>query len=70
MRTGLKIAIVTSGRSQRDVAAEIGMAESKLSSVIGGWCQPQPAERDALKRVLGVDDAAFENAGADMRGRR
>jgi transcriptional regulator with XRE-family HTH domain len=48
----LKIAIVESGRSQADVAADIGMHDTKLSMIVNGRREPSDAERKAIARVL------------------
>lgn len=52
MRVGLKLAILQSGKSQRQIAAEIHSTENRLSELVRGWVQPRDTERDALARVL------------------
>src|SRR5688572_13572126 len=52
MRVGLKLAILQSGKSQRQIAADIHSNENRLSELVRGWVQPRPSERDALARVL------------------
>lgn len=48
----LKIAIVESGLSQADVAADIGMHDTKLSLIVNGRRRPSEAEQKAIARVL------------------
>ncbi len=61
MRVGLKVAIVESGHTQREIAAEIHIPEGRLSSIVRGWTEPRPAEREALRELLHVGDAAFKS---------
>ncbi|MDO8209277.1 helix-turn-helix domain-containing protein [Conexibacter sp. CPCC 206217] len=51
--TPLKLAIVASGRSQRDVAAAVGISEFKLSRIVNRRAQPDTSTRAALARELG-----------------
>jgi len=64
MRMALKLAIVASGRPQRGIARASRMAENRLSEIVQGWVTPTATERDALKRVLQIDDTAFEDGAA------
>jgi transcriptional regulator with XRE-family HTH domain len=48
----LKIEILTSGQRQRQIAAKTGIAESRLSSIIGGWIEPRASERAAIADAL------------------
>jgi len=48
----LKIAIIESGRSQVDIAKEVGLHDTKLSFIVNGHREASPAERKALARVL------------------
>lgn len=50
--TPLKIAIVQSGRPQREIAAEAGMHESHLSRIVNGL-HADDATWERLARVLG-----------------
>jgi hypothetical protein len=59
MRLGLKVAIVQSGKSQRAISVETGIPESRLSSIVRGWIEPRTDERNALMRLLDVDEPAF-----------
>jgi transcriptional regulator with XRE-family HTH domain len=53
MRLELKIWILASNKSQRQVAAEADLSESRLSEIVRGWVEPRIDERQALARVLG-----------------
>ncbi|ADB50180.1 helix-turn-helix domain-containing protein [Conexibacter woesei] len=57
--TRLKLAIVASGRSQRDVAAAVGISEFKLSRIVNGRAQPDDATRAALARELASPRASL-----------
>lgn len=50
--TPLKLAIVESGRSQREVAAAVGISEFKLSRIVNRRARPGGDVRDALARAL------------------
>jgi plasmid maintenance system antidote protein VapI len=50
--TPLKLAIVASGRTQRDIAQEIGVDEGHLSRIVNGLHCSDPM-RDALCDALG-----------------
>jgi hypothetical protein len=50
----LKLAIVGTGKSQRQVAAETQrVTENRLSEIVNGWTEPRDEEKAALARVLG-----------------
>lgn len=72
MRKQLKLAILESGRSQRDIAAETRIPEAKLSSIVHGWTAPNPIERQALQDCLGVGIEAFtsDTPGLETRSLR
>ena len=53
MNVELKLAILKTGKSQRQIAAETGIPESRLSLLVRGWAQPRPNELEELARVLG-----------------
>ena len=61
MRLRLKTAILASGKTQRRVAADIGMPENRLSEIVRGWVTPSSDERERLVSALGqpVDDSLF-----------
>lgn len=61
MRMALKIAIIESHLTQRRLAREAGMPESRLSDIVRGWTIPRPDECAALARALGRPvDQLFE----------
>lgn len=51
--TRLKLAIVKSGQTQRWLAAESRVPESRLSTLANGWAEPREDERQAIAEVLG-----------------
>ena len=53
MRLNLKIAIVASGKSQRQIAAACNIPENRFSSIVHGWTDPRDAERAAIAAALG-----------------
>lgn len=52
MRVALKLAIFASGQSQRQIAAQTGIPENKLSAIVRGWRTPSDAEAALLANVL------------------
>jgi transcriptional regulator with XRE-family HTH domain len=54
MVSSLKLAILQAGRSQRRVAREAGIPETRLSQLVNGWAEPRADERVALARALGM----------------
>lgn len=52
--TKLKIAIVTSGRKQREIAAEIGTSEGRLSKIVLGQLHADDPTRRAIAHALRV----------------
>ncbi len=50
----LKLAIVASGKTQREVAAAAGTDEYRLSRIVNGREVPPPDLRSALADVVGV----------------
>jgi transcriptional regulator with XRE-family HTH domain len=52
MREALKIAIVRSGRTQRQIARECGIAENRLSAIVRGWFAPRPDEQERIAQAL------------------
>jgi transcriptional regulator with XRE-family HTH domain len=53
VRVGLKVAIVASQRTQRDIARAINGNENRLSEIVRGVVDPTQSERAALARELG-----------------
>ena len=69
MRIALKLAILQSGQSQRDVSAQTHIPEARLSSIIRGWVAPRPEERVALERCLRVGAEAFTSGSQGLETR-
>jgi hypothetical protein len=63
MLVDLKLAILKSGQSQRQIGVRTNIPEARLSSIVRGWVCPRNEERDALQRVLGISADAFEQVG-------
>jgi transcriptional regulator with XRE-family HTH domain len=63
-RIRLKVAIIESGRTQREVAHEIGVTENRMCGLITGAATPRPHEEEALSRLLGrpADELFAEGA--------
>lgn len=60
----LKLAIVGSGRTQKSIAAAIGMNEAHLSRIVNGL-HCDDATREAIARELGTTvDELFPKAAA------
>jgi hypothetical protein len=59
MNVPLKLAIVASGVSQRKVAWDAGLSESRLSDIVRGWSAPRDWERASLAHVLGRDESSI-----------
>ena len=53
MRVNLKIAIVRSGRTQRQLAKQCGINENRLSAIVRGWFNPRPDEQSRIADALG-----------------
>jgi transcriptional regulator with XRE-family HTH domain len=68
MRERLKIGFIKAGRTQRQVAMQIGLPETRLSAVVNGWVTASPEERrliaaalDQPVAILFGDDEQAEN---------
>jgi transcriptional regulator with XRE-family HTH domain len=61
----LKLAIVATDQSQRQVGADCGIHEDRLSQIVNGWITPREDECERLARVLGrtVDELFSEEPG-------
>ena len=59
VRTRLKVAMLESGRPQREYARACNIAEPRLSSIVRGWVDPRADERGALARTLGATEQAL-----------
>ena len=57
MNVRLKVAIIASGMTQRRVAWDAGLSESRLSDIARGWVGPRDWERASLAQVLGRDES-------------
>ena len=53
MRLNLKIAIVASGGTQRELSWKSKIPENRLSSIVRGWIDPRDEERHAIAEALG-----------------
>lgn len=58
MRVPLKIKILESGHTQRELSVRALIPETQLSAIVRGRTDPTPAERESLARALncGVDE--------------
>lgn len=66
MLVNLKVAIVESGKSQRQIAAACNIPENRFSSIVHGWTYPREAERVAIAAAVGKEvDQLFERAQDD-----
>jgi plasmid maintenance system antidote protein VapI len=52
MRLNLKLAILSSGKTQREIARECEIPEPRLSEIVRGWREPTPQERERLVGTL------------------
>lgn len=52
MNAVLKLAILESGKTQMDIAAEVGVHFTKLSMIVRGHRQPSATEQRRIARVL------------------
>jgi len=57
MRMALKIALLESHRTQRDIAREAGLPESRVSDIVRGWANPRVEEAQALSKTLDISIA-------------
>jgi hypothetical protein len=56
----LKLAIIRSGLSQREIAAETQIPESRLSTIIRGWTSATKEERQAIQAAIECDRSVFD----------
>ena len=67
----LKVSIVTSGKTQRSIAVETRIPESRLSAIVRGWENPTDDEMTALPRALGQSsDLLFGLAVVELKACR
>jgi len=50
----LKNIIKNSGKTQGQIAKEVGISEARLSRIIHGYTKPRKSEEEALAKVLGL----------------
>jgi transcriptional regulator with XRE-family HTH domain len=55
-RRNLKLAILASGKTQRQIAYTIGLSENHLSSIVRGWRNPNRQTRSALANLLSCSE--------------
>ena len=70
MNTNLKIAIVLSGKTQRELSFDTRIAETRISELVRGRGWPSSAERAALAAVLCADCFAGLEVPATEGSRR
>ena len=72
MNTNLKIAIVLSGKTQRELSFDTRIAETRISDLVRGRGLPSNTERAALAAALGSDHFARLKGAATQgtKGRR
>jgi len=59
-RPQLKAAVLSAGKSQRQIALEAGVSENRMSDFVRGWASPQPNEVEAVCRALQCSSDVFE----------
>ena len=59
MNLHLKAAIWTTGRSQRRVAADVGIPETRLSEIVCGWRDATPDQQAKIAAALGQSIASL-----------
>ena len=62
-RIDFKVAIIKSGKNQRQLAEVARIPEVKLSKIVTGHASPSTTERVALAAALGQDFFATETGG-------
>ena len=50
----LKDLVKKSGKTQGEIAIEVGISEARLSRIIHGYTKPRESEEEALAKVLGI----------------
>jgi hypothetical protein len=53
----LKVQIIESGMSQRRIAWDAGLSESRFSDIVRGWGRAKDWERASIAQVLGVAES-------------
>lgn len=54
VNTKLKQLIKKSGKTQGELAKEVGIAEARLSRIIQGYITPRKSEEEAIARALEI----------------
>ncbi len=57
MKTTLKLTLLERGEHQYEIAARVGVSETRMSRIVRGRLEPTEAERKALARALGVAES-------------
>ncbi len=52
MNLALKVAIIKSGRTQKEIAEEIGLSEGYLSRFVRGWERPNADQQRAIAKAV------------------
>jgi len=66
MRLGLKAAMLQRGLSQRETSRLAAIPENKLSTIIRGWVEATPDERQKLAAVLHQPESVLFDAGTSI----
>ena len=70
MRLKLKVAILETGKTQRQVALDARIPEGRLSDLVRGRGWPTTTERSALNKVLRGDLFESDESTVEVRTRR
>ncbi len=52
MLLNVKLELLRTGRSQRSLAYQCRLRESRVSELVNGWASPRPDEARTIARVL------------------
>lgn len=63
--TPLRLAIVQSGRTQRQIADQANLAETRLSQIVNGHWNPDDATRKAIADALHTTEAELWPAATE-----
>lgn len=66
INTALKLAILTSGKTQTVIAKRAGMGDYRLSRIVRGHDEPYPGEKRRLAKVLRVPIRQLFPVPSDM----
>jgi hypothetical protein len=70
VRLNLKIAILKSGKTQRQISINTGIPETRLSELVCNRANPTTHERSQLERALGDRTVFAGEPLLEVRGRR